>query len=102
MYIRGGYNVYPMEVESVLVDHPSIAEVCVIPRPDDVMGEIGVACVVPVDGATAPSLDALRAFAAARLSHHKLPEQLRRYDELPRNASDKVDRLRLIADEPPD
>lgn len=99
MYIRGGYNVYPMEVESVLVDHPSVAEVCVISRPDDVMGEVGVACVVAVNGAPAPSLNELRAFAATRLSHHKLPERLRLCAELPRNASDKVDRRQLIADD---
>lgn len=99
MFIRGGYNVYPMEVESVLVDHPAVAEVCVIPRPDDVMGEIGVACVVPVDDADAPSLDALRSFAAEQLSHHKLPERLWLRTELPRNASDKVDRRQLIADD---
>ena len=49
MFIRGGYNVYPAEVESVLADHPAVAEVAVVPRPDDVMGEIGVAVVVPAD-----------------------------------------------------
>src|SRR5262249_8038956 len=43
MYVRGGYNVYPVEVEGVLSTHPEIAAVVVIPRSDDVMGEIGVA-----------------------------------------------------------
>src|SRR5207237_8579751 len=47
MYIRGGYNVYPMEVEAVLAEHPGIAAVAVVPRADAVMGEIGVAVVVP-------------------------------------------------------
>ncbi len=47
MFIRGGYNVYPAEVEAVLADHPAVAEAVVVPRPDDVMGEIGVAVVVP-------------------------------------------------------
>ncbi|HYF45905.1 MAG TPA: AMP-binding protein, partial [Acidimicrobiales bacterium] len=47
-YVRGGYNVYPAEVERVLADHPAVAEVAVAPRPDDVMGEVGVAVVVPV------------------------------------------------------
>src|SRR5690348_15151029 len=42
MYVRGGYNVYPVEVESVLSTHPKVATVAVVPRPDDVMGEIGV------------------------------------------------------------
>ena len=47
MYIRGGYNVYPMEVEAVLGDHPGVAQVAIVPRPDPVMGEVGVAAVVP-------------------------------------------------------
>lgn len=102
MFIRGGYNVYPMEVEAVLVDHPAVAEVCVIPRHDDVMGEIGVAVLVPTDAAAPPTLDELREFAGRRLSHHKLPERLWLLPELPRNASDKVDRRRLVAHDPGD
>ena len=47
MFIRGGYNVYPLEVEKVLSTHPKVAEIAIVPRPDDVMGEIGVAVVVP-------------------------------------------------------
>ena len=46
-YVRGGYNVHPMEVESVLADHPDVAAVAVVARPDPVMGEVGVAVVVP-------------------------------------------------------
>jgi len=102
MFIRGGYNVYPMEVEAVLTEHPAVAEVCVIPRPDDVMGEIGVAAVVPADPNTPPHLSELREFAAERLSHHKLPERLWLRPDLPRNASDKVDRRQLVADDPGD
>jgi len=102
MYIRGGYNVYPMEVEAVLVDHPAVAEVCVIPRADAVMGEIGVAVVVPAGPDTGPALAELRSFAGERLAHHKLPERLWLRRELPRNASDKIDRRRLMADDPGD
>ncbi len=50
MYIRGGYNVFPSEVEAALADHPGVAQVAVVPRPDEVMGEIGVALVVPPTG----------------------------------------------------
>ena len=46
-YVRGGYNVYPMEVEAVLADHPDVAAVAVVSRNDPVMGEVGVAVVVP-------------------------------------------------------
>jgi acyl-CoA synthetase (AMP-forming)/AMP-acid ligase II len=92
MYVRGGYNVYPIEVESVLAEHPDVAEIAVIPRADDVMGEVGVAFVVARTGATAPSLDALRAFGQPRLAHHKLPEQLAVVDALPLTPAEKIDR----------
>jgi acyl-CoA synthetase (AMP-forming)/AMP-acid ligase II len=95
MYIRGGYNVYPMEVEGVLADHPAVGAVAVIPRADDVMGEVGVALVVLAGGLPAPTLDDLRAFAAERLGHHKLPEQLVIVDELPLTPMEKVDRAAL-------
>ena len=97
MFIRGGYNVYPMEVESVLVGHPAVAEIAVVPRPDDVMGEIGVAVVVTADSCDPPTLEDLRAFGADELAHYKLPEALVSIDELPRNSSDKVDRRALVA-----
>jgi acyl-CoA synthetase (AMP-forming)/AMP-acid ligase II len=94
-YVRGGYNVYPMEVETVLADHPGIAEIAVIAVPDEVMGEIGVAFVVPTDPATPPALDELRDFGATRLARHKLPERLRLIDELPRTPMEKLDRRAL-------
>jgi acyl-CoA synthetase (AMP-forming)/AMP-acid ligase II len=99
MYIRGGYNVYPLEVEGVLLDHPAVASVAVVPRPSSVMGEIGVAVVVPRDGAAPPTLDDLRAFAAARLVNHKLPEAIRIVDAIPLTGMDKVDRRALAARE---
>ena len=55
MFIRGGYNVYPLEVEKVLSTHPKVAEVAIVPRADDVMTEIGVAVVVPVDANDPPT-----------------------------------------------
>src|SRR5690349_4895669 len=81
MYVRGGYNVYPMEVEAVLATHPAVREVAVVARPDDTMGEIGVAVVVPAGPAGPPSLEALREHAARELAHHKLPEALVLVDE---------------------
>jgi acyl-CoA synthetase (AMP-forming)/AMP-acid ligase II len=95
MYIRGGYNVYPAEVEAVLADHPLVADVAVVPRPDDVMGEVGVAVIVPVDPDRAPTLDEVRAFLAPRLARYKLPEALRLVDALPLTAMQKVDRRAL-------
>ncbi|MCX7621272.1 MAG: acyl--CoA ligase [Acidimicrobiales bacterium] len=97
MYIRGGYNVYPIEVESVLASHPGVSDVAVVPRPDPVMGEIGVAVVVPKDPTNPPSLESLRAHAADRLATYKLPEALRIVSELPLTAMHKIDR-RLLAE----
>jgi acyl-CoA synthetase (AMP-forming)/AMP-acid ligase II len=99
MFIRGGYNVYPMEVEAALATHPDVSEVAVVPRPDRVMGEIGVAVVVPTDPAEPPSLEALRSHGERTLARHKLPEAIRIAAELPRNASDKIDRRSLAATE---
>jgi acyl-CoA synthetase (AMP-forming)/AMP-acid ligase II len=101
MFIRGGYNVYPAEVESVLADHPRVAEAVVVPRSDDVMGEVGVAVIVPVDRARPPTLDDLRTFLEPRLARYKLPEAVRVVDSLPLTPMQKVDRRRLAAQETP-
>ncbi len=68
MYIRGGYNVHPQEVEAVLGTHRAVSDVAVVPRPDDVMGHIGVAVVVPAEGAEPPSLEELRIHASGSLA----------------------------------
>ncbi len=97
MFIRGGYNIYPLEVESVLATHPKVAEIAIVPRPDDVMGEIGVAVVVPRDPADPPSLGELRALGEQGLAKFKLPERIRIIERMPLNATDKLDR-RTLAD----
>lgn len=102
MYVRGGYNVYPVEVEGVLATHPDVADVAVVPRPDEVMGEVGVAVVVAREGSAAPGLDDLRAFAAGRLAHHKLPEATVTAEALPLTPGEKLDRqalARLVAED---
>ena len=99
MFIRGGYNVYPLEVEAVLGTHPGIDQLAVVPRPDEVLGEIGVAVVVPADPDRPPTLDDLVAHGRPDLSSHKLPEALRIVDRLPLNSGDKLDRRALADDE---
>lgn len=100
-YVRGGYNVHPMEVEAVLAEHPAVAAVAVVGAPDPVMGEIGVAVVVTAGGGGAqggdapPLLDSLREFASSRLARYKLPERLVLVDALPLTAMDKLDRRAL-------
>jgi acyl-CoA synthetase (AMP-forming)/AMP-acid ligase II len=102
MYVRGGYNVYPVEVEQVIADHPDVAAVAVVPRPDPIMGEVGVAVIVLRDAAGAPSLTDLRQFGAPRLAAYKLPEDLRVVEALPLTPMEKVDRKALaeLASEP--
>ncbi len=104
MYVRGGYNVFPLEVENVLADHPGVAHVAVVPRSDPVMGEIGVAVVVPRHAADAPTLESLRAHARGRLASYKMPEAIVLASELPRTAMEKIDRAALgtlVAATPP-
>ena len=95
MYIRGGYNVFPLEVETVLSSHEQVAEVAVVPRKDEIMGEIGIAVVVPTDQRDPPTLDSLQNYAGRRLASFKIPEAIRILQKLPRNTSDKIDRLKL-------
>ncbi len=96
MYVRGGYNVYPVEIESVLSTHPDIAAVVVVPRADDVMGEIGVAAIVPRDPAQPPTLADLRAFAGPSIAAYKLPDALHVVDALPLTVGEKIDRRALV------
>ncbi|MDT3443464.1 MULTISPECIES: class I adenylate-forming enzyme family protein [unclassified Pseudofrankia] len=95
MFIRGGYNVYPAEVEAALGTHPAVAQCAVVPRPDPVMGEIGVAVVVPRDGARPPTLAELRDHLSGLVARYKLPEDLRLAADLPLTAVHKLDRATL-------
>jgi acyl-CoA synthetase (AMP-forming)/AMP-acid ligase II len=99
MFIRGGYNVYPAEVEAALAAHPGVADVAVVPRPDPVMGEIGVAVVVPADPAAPPTLADVRAFLAGRIAAWKQPEAVRVVADLPLTPMQKLDRRALVAHE---
>ena len=93
MYIRGGYNVYPVEVEDVLREHPRVALVAVIGVPDDVLGERGRAIVVA--NGDPPTLDDLRQWVCARIADYKAPDELEVRTELPMTAMFKVDKRAL-------
>lgn len=87
MIISGGENVYPVEVEQVLVRHPAVREVAVFGVPDERWGETVVAAVACDDAVTA---DELIAYTRERLAHFKCPTRVEVLDELPRNATGKV------------
>ena len=95
MYVRGGYNVYPVEVEAALSTHAAVGAIAVGSRRDPVMGEVGVAVVVARDPDRPPTLASLRAHATEHLAAYKLPEDLRLIDALPLTAAEKVDRAAL-------
>ena len=94
MIIRGGENIYSLEVESVLARHPAIADVSVVGVPDHLFGERVRAVVVPRAGQSL-ALGDLREWAGAQLADYKLPVELVTVSELPRNAAGKVIKKRL-------
>jgi len=93
MIIRGGENVYSLEVENALVTHPAVAEVAVFGRPDPILDERVCAVVVP-RGET-PDVDDLRRHAAALLADFKVPAEFHFVTELPRSPAGKVLKRRL-------
>jgi fatty-acyl-CoA synthase len=89
MYISGGENVYPAEVEGVLFEHPAVAEAAVVGVPDERWGEVGRAFVVPRDGVALTSAD-LADFLRSRLAKYKIPVHVDIVDTLPRTGSGKI------------
>jgi acyl-CoA synthetase (AMP-forming)/AMP-acid ligase II len=100
MYIRGGYNVHPVEVERVLAAHPDVKEAVVVGRSAPVIGEIGVAFVVPIDPRNPPTLQELRAWVSRQLADYKAPDDVVVVDALPLTAMLKPDRAALRAATP--
>jgi fatty-acyl-CoA synthase len=82
---RGGLKIVPAELESLLVEHPKIKEVCVTSTPNPVLGESICVCVVPA-GDEKPTLAELRAFLEAKIAKYKLPEELCIFESFPRLA----------------
>jgi acyl-CoA synthetase (AMP-forming)/AMP-acid ligase II len=101
MLIVGGFNVYPAEVENALLAHDAIAQVAVVGVPDERMGEVGMAYVVPASGRSVDP-DAIIGWARERLANYKVPRHVVAVAELPINASGKVMknelRARAVAD----
>jgi len=89
MYISGGSNVYPKEIEEILLEHPDIAEACVIGIPDERWGETGIAILV-MRGPTPPDEPTLRARLSAKLARYKHPQHFVVWPELPKSGYGKV------------
>jgi acyl-CoA synthetase (AMP-forming)/AMP-acid ligase II len=89
MFISGGFNVYPAEVEQALARLGGVADIAVVGVPDERMGEVGRAYVVRAQGTSLTEADVL-AFARERLANFKVPRQVVFIDALPRNLSGKV------------
>ncbi|MFQ5594599.1 MAG: long-chain fatty acid--CoA ligase [Anaerolineae bacterium] len=95
MFISGGENVYPAEVESVMHGHPAVAEAALIAVPDPKWGEVGRAIVVLKPGATLDEAD-LRAYCRQRLAGYKAPKSVVFVDELPKTGAGKIAKPKLI------
>lgn len=89
MYISGGFNCYPAEIEQLLARHPAISQAAVVGMPDERMGEVGAAFLVP-SGASPPDEDTLKEWCRSEMANYKIPRLIRWIDSLPLNAAGKV------------
>jgi len=89
LIIRGGYNVYPREIEEVLYEHPDVREAAVVGVPDDSLGEEVGAAVALKDGASTTP-DELREFVKGQVAAYKYPRKLWLVDELPKGPTGKI------------
>ena len=87
MFIVGGFNAYPAEIENVLLRHPGVQEAAVVGIPDGRLGEVGMAFVVPAQPVTA---DEIIQWSRQEMANYKVPRVVEIVDELPRNATGKV------------
>ena len=94
MIITGGFNVYPAEVENSLMSHPEIGQIAIVGAPDERLGEIAVAFVVPTKQ-TAPTEEGIINWARERIANFKVPRQIIFMNDLPTNASGKVLKFEL-------
>ncbi|WP_370950050.1 long-chain fatty acid--CoA ligase [Amycolatopsis sp. cg5] len=97
MIISGGENIYPAEVETVLIEHPAVADCAVVGVPDPKWGEVPAAFVVPEPGAAPLTESDLLTYLTGRLAKYKVPKTAALVDALPRNASGKLDKPAIKA-----
>ncbi|MGY3615384.1 acyl-CoA synthetase [Bradyrhizobium sp. USDA 10063] len=98
MYISGGSNIYPREIEEKILTHPAVGEVAVLGVPDPFWGEVGVAVCVAREGASAVSEAELAAYLSPKVPRYKMPKRFFFWDALPKSGYGKIPK-RLIRDE---
>ncbi|MFH0301294.1 acyl-CoA synthetase [Bradyrhizobium sp. 31Argb] len=98
MYISGGSNIYPREIEEKILTHPAVGEVAVLGVPDPFWGEVGVAVCVAREGAGAVGEAELAAYLAPKVPRYKMPKRFFFWDALPKSGYGKIPK-RLIRDE---
>jgi fatty-acyl-CoA synthase len=98
MYISGGSNIYPREVEEKILTHPAIGEVAIVGVPDPVWGEVGIAVCVPREGMHAPEEAELASFLSEKVPRYKLPKRYFFWDALPKSGYGKIPK-RFVRDE---
>lgn len=94
MIIRGGYNIYPAEIEETLCSHPAVGEVAIVGLPDTVLGEVSCAAVLLRPGAEATA-EELKGFISARVADYKVPDHVCLVSDLPKTAVGKVQKFAL-------
>jgi acyl-CoA synthetase (AMP-forming)/AMP-acid ligase II len=94
MFITGGFNCYPAEIENIMLTNQEIVQVAVIGFPDERMGEVGLAYVVPAAGIT-PTAESIIAWCRQHMANYKVPRYVELVDALPMNASGKVTKFVL-------
>ena len=94
MYVVGGFNCYPAEIERLMLEHPQVDQVAVIGIADERMGEVGKAFVVPKSRANFDT-DAFLSWCKQKMANYKVPREVKLVEALPRNAMGKVQKFLL-------
>ncbi len=97
MYISGGSNVYPREIEEKLLMHPDISEVAIVGVPDPVWGEVGVAVCVAREGARVDEAE-VKSWLDGRIARYKMPKAVLFWDEMPKSAYGKITKKTIRAE----
>ncbi|HZG45274.1 MAG TPA: AMP-binding protein, partial [Allosphingosinicella sp.] len=97
MYISGGENVYPAEVEKVLTSHPAVSDAAVVAVPDERWGEVGQAFVQVAPGALLPDCSDLQSYCRSRLAAYKIPRAFAVVNDFPRTSAGKIQKHLLLS-----